>query len=95
MQRPSSGARSKTRIDSRKAAGTCAQAVRERTAQPGGGECAAAQRISRLALGASIENVHRNPYAQMTDAESRDDLLQKIADGERAFDAVTLHHCQI
>lgn len=36
---------------------------------------AAAQRISRLALGASTENVHRNPYAQMTDAESRDDLL--------------------
>ena len=42
---------------------------------------AAAQRISRLALGASAENVHRNPYTQMTDAESRDDLLHKIADG--------------
>ena len=56
---------------------------------------AAAQRISRLALGASTENVHRNPYAQMTDAESRDDLLHKIADGEHAFDGFTLHHCQI
>ena len=29
----------------------------------------AAQRISRLALGASTENVHSDPYATMTDQE--------------------------
>ena len=27
----------------------------------------AAQRISRLALGAATENIHTDPYAQMTD----------------------------
>ena len=34
----------------------------------------AAQRISRLALGASTENVHTDPYAQMTDAELATEL---------------------
>ena len=34
----------------------------------------AAQRISRLALGASTENVHSDPYAQMTDAELASEL---------------------
>src|SRR5215813_15346381 len=29
----------------------------------------AAQRISRLALGAATENIHSEPYAQMSDAE--------------------------
>ena len=29
----------------------------------------AAQRISRLALGAATENIHTDPYAQMTDQE--------------------------
>lgn len=29
----------------------------------------AAQRISWLALGAATENIHADPYAQMTDAE--------------------------
>jgi len=29
----------------------------------------AAQRISRLALGAATENIHSDPYAQMSDAE--------------------------
>lgn len=34
----------------------------------------AAQRISRLALGASTENDHTDPYAQMTDAELATEL---------------------
>ena len=33
-----------------------------------------AQRIARLALGASTENVHSDPYAQMTDAELATEL---------------------
>lgn len=95
MQRPSSGARSKTRIGSRTAAGTCAPKLSENALRNLAVVSAAAQRISRLALGASTENVHRNPYARMTEAESRDDLLHKIADGEHAFDGFTFHHRQI
>lgn len=34
----------------------------------------AAQRISRLALGAATENVHSDPYATMTDAELATEL---------------------
>ena len=39
----------------------------------------AAQRIARLALGTSTENVHTDPYSQMTDAEYRTSPLNGLS----------------